>query len=134
MRDLATGVRVREGKASHPSATIVDPDAWWDALLTAVHRAGGLDDVVAISVSGQQHTPVFLDAAGEVVCESPLWNDTGSHPHMVDLNDELGRDEWIRRTGLPLTLSDTVTKVRWLRDTNPEAAGAPPRSQWCTTG
>ena len=41
---------------------------------------------------------------------------------MVDLNSELGRDEWIRRTGLPLTLSDTVTKVRWLRDVNPDAA------------
>ncbi|WP_437774004.1 FGGY family carbohydrate kinase [Arthrobacter sp. KNU40] len=123
VRDLATGMRVREGKASHPPETIVHPDAWWDALLTAVRRAGGLHDVAAISVSGQQHSPVFLDAAGEVVSKSPLWNDTGSHSQMVDLNNELGRDEWIRRTGLPLTLSDTVTKVRWLRDTNPEAAG-----------
>jgi xylulokinase len=123
VRDLATGMRVREGKASHPPETIVHPDTWWNALLTAVRRAGGLDDVGAISVSGQQHTPVFLDAAGDVVCESPLWNDTASHSQMVDLNSELGREEWIRRTGLPLTLSDTVTKVRWLRDTNPEAAG-----------
>jgi xylulokinase len=41
---------------------------------------------------------------------------------MMDLNNELGRDEWIRRTGLPLTLSDTVTKIRWLRDVNPDAA------------
>jgi xylulokinase len=122
VRDLATGIAVREGKASHPAETIVHPRAWWMALLTAVRRAGGLDDVVAISVSGQQHTPVFLDAAGSVVCESPLWNDTGSHAQMVQLNAELGRDEWIRRTGLPLTLSDTVVKLRWLRDVNPDAA------------
>jgi xylulokinase len=114
-------MRVREGKASHPAETIVHPDAWWDALLTAVRRAGGLDDVVAISVSGQQHTPIFLDTAGNVVCKSPLWNDTDSHSQMVDLNNELGKDEWIRRTGLPITLSDTVTKLRWLRDVNPEA-------------
>jgi xylulokinase len=120
VRDLATGMRVREGKASHPPETIVHPDAWWDALLTAVRRAGGLDDVVAISVSGQQHTPIFLDTAGNVVCKSPLWNDTDSHSQMVDLNNELGKDEWIRRTGLPLTLSDTVTKLRWLRDVNPD--------------
>lgn len=121
VRDLATGMRVREGKASHPPETIVHPDAWWNALLTAVRRAGGLDDVLAISVSGQQHTPVFLDAAGDVVCESPLWNDTGSHAQMIDLNNELGKDEWIRRTGLPITLSDTVVKARWLRDVNPAA-------------
>src|SRR4051794_25740599 len=81
VRDLATGEQVREGKASHPSGTIVHPDHWWDALLTAVQRAGGLDDVIALSVSGQQHTPIFLDAAGRVVRSSPQWNDTGSHPH-----------------------------------------------------
>lgn len=122
VRDLTTGEQVREGKAAHPDATIVHPDRWWDALLTAVQRAGGLQDVAAVSVSGQQHTPIFLDTAGRVVCESPLWNDTGSHPHMAALNDELGKEEWIRRTGLPISVSDTVTKLRWLRDTDPESA------------
>src|SRR5215210_3914144 len=97
VRDLATGRRIREGKSLHPPQSIVDPEAWWDALLTAVRRAGGLQDVEAVSVSGQQHTPIFLGAAGDAVCPSPLWNDTGSHPHMMDLNSELGRDEWIRR-------------------------------------
>ena len=122
VRDLATGLQVRHGKASHPPQTIVHPDAWWEALLIAVERAGGLDDVVAVSVSGQQHTPIFLDATGTVVRDSPLWNDTGSHAHMIALNAELGREEWIRRTGLPITLSDTAPKLRWLRDTDPDAA------------
>lgn len=122
VRDLATGREVRRGKATHPLRTILSPEVWWHALLTAVHRAGGLDDVVAVSVSGQQHTPVFLDTTGAVVCDSPLWNDTSSHAHMTALNAELGREEWILRTGLPLTLSDTATKLRWLRDTDPEAA------------
>jgi xylulokinase len=122
IRDMATGVALREGKASHPPQSIVDPEVWWTALITAVSRAGELYDVDAVSVSGQQHTPVFLGSDGEVVCPSPLWNDTGSHPQMVQLNAELGRDEWIRRTGLPLTLSDTVAKVRWLRDVDPQSA------------
>jgi xylulokinase len=122
VRDAATGERVREGRAPHPIGTIVDPEAWWQALLAAVRMAGGLDDVVAVSIAGQQHTPVFLDPDGAVVRTSPLWNDTGSHPQMVTLNRELGRDEWIRRTGLPITLSDTVVKLRWLRDVDPESA------------
>ncbi|MGO1735372.1 MAG: FGGY family carbohydrate kinase [Leucobacter sp.] len=122
VRNLETGEQVREGKASHPAGTILNPEAWWEALLAAVQRAGGLEDVAAISVSGQQHTPVFLTTDGTAACDSPLWNDTGSHPHMVDLNRELGRDEWIRRTGMPITLSDTVVKLRWLRDTDPAAA------------
>jgi len=122
VRDLETGREIREGQAGHPDATIVSPSVWWDALLTAVRRAGGLNDVSAISVSGQQHTPIFLDAEGGPICDSPLWNDVGSHSHTADLNNELGADEWIRRTGLPITLSDTVSKLRWLRDTNPAAA------------
>lgn len=122
VRDLDTGAQVRYAKAPHPPATIVDPNAWWDALLNAVQLAGGLEDVVAVSVSGQQHTPIFLGADGLPVCDSPLWNDLGSHVHMSALNDELGREEWIRRTGLPLTLSDTAAKLRWLRETDPAAA------------
>lgn len=122
VRDALTGRTVRESKAPHPGATIVDPEVWWQALLEAVHAAGGLEDVSAISVSGQQHTPIFLDRTGAATSPSPLWNDTGSHAHMVALNAELCRDEWIRRTGLPLTLSDTVVKARWLRDLHPARA------------
>ncbi|MFV0252043.1 MAG: FGGY family carbohydrate kinase [Beutenbergiaceae bacterium] len=122
VRDAATGQTIRTGRAAHPAGTIVAPEMWWDALALAIGRAGGLADVEAISVSGQQHSPVFLDRTGGVVCPSPLWNDMGSHPHMVDLNRELGRQVWIRRTGLPITISDTVTKLRWLRDLHPEAA------------
>jgi xylulokinase len=122
IRNLATGAVIREGKALHPTGTILDPNVWWDALLLAVERAGGLEDVSALSVSGQQHTPVFLDAKGAVVCDSPLWNDTGSSPQVVALNRELGFGEWVRRTGLPITFSDTVTKLRWLRDTDTASA------------
>jgi xylulokinase len=119
--DLRTGERIRTGSAPHPAQKIVDPREWWHALLLAVRRAGGLHDVAALSVGGQQHTPVFLDAHGEVVRDSPLWNDTSSYPQVVALNDELGVDEWVRRTGLPITLSDTVVKLRWLRDTDPDS-------------
>ena len=122
VRDLATGRQVRAGRAAHPAGTIVDPNAWWDALLTAVSRAGGLDDVAAISVAGQRHPPAPLEPRPRVDCASPLWNDPVSHASMLALNEELGRREWIRRTGLPITLSDTAPKLRWLRDTRPRCA------------
>ena len=49
---MTAGDVIREGKALHPAGTILDPDVWWDALLLAVERAGGLEDVAAVSVSG----------------------------------------------------------------------------------
>lgn len=120
--DLDTGEVVREGRSSHPPGTIVDPRRWWNALLAAVAYAGGLEDVAALSVSGQQHSAIFIGEDGGSVRDSLLWNDTGSYPQVLELNEELGADEWVRRTGLPLTLSDTVTKVRWLRNHEPENA------------
>ena len=69
--DSATGEIVREGRAAHPDATEVDPNAWWSALCQAVEQAGGLADVEAISIGGQQHGLVALDANfKKLECES----------------------------------------------------------------
>ena len=78
VRDLETGEIVRTGRASHPDGTSVDPAAWWDALVSAIADAGGLADVAAISIGGQQHGMVALDAEGRVVRDALLWNDTRS--------------------------------------------------------
>ncbi|MGC5629691.1 xylulokinase [Georgenia sp. Z1344] len=120
--DAGTGEVVREGRAPHPDGTSVDPNAWWDALLAAIESAGGLDDVAAISIGAQQHGMVCLDENGEVVRDALLWNDTRSHTAVDALNADLGADEWVRRTGLSLLPSYTVTKVRWMADNEPENA------------
>src|SRR6266508_5063367 len=62
--DTDTGADVREGRAQRPPGTEVDPYAWEHALHTAVARAGGLDDVAALSVGGQQHGMVCLSGDG----------------------------------------------------------------------
>lgn len=117
-----TGAIVRTGRAPHPPGTEVAPEAWWDALLAAVADAGGLDDVAAISVAGQQHGMVVLDAEGRVIRDALLWNDTRSARAAVDLIDEFGAAELAARTGLVPVASFTATKLRWLRDTEPENA------------
>ena len=78
MVDADTGSVVREGRAAHPDGTEVDPAAWWSALDRAIADAGGLDDVEAVSVGGQQHGMVCLDEHGAVVRDALLWNDTRS--------------------------------------------------------
>jgi len=122
IRDLSTGVLVRLGSARHPEGTEVPPSAWWEALLAAITDAGGLDDVAAIAVAGQQHGLVALDREGRVVRDALLWNDTRSAPAARDLIDELGAEAWARRTGTVPVASFTATKLRWLRDAEPENA------------
>ncbi len=122
VRDASTGAVVREGRASHPDGTSVDPRHWWDALGTAVADAGGLADVGAVAIAGQQHGMVALDADGHVVRDALLWNDVRSADAAAQMVDELGLEAWVARTGLVPVASFTGTKLRWLRDA--EAANA----------
>ncbi|MGO1550134.1 MAG: FGGY family carbohydrate kinase, partial [Nesterenkonia sp.] len=137
IRDAGTGALVRSGSAPHPEGTEVSPQAWWDAFLQAAEAAGGLDDVAAAAVGGQQHGMVALDSAGEVVRDALLWNDTRSaaaaesliaehsgpgqgDPEQQDLQQ--GRAAWAMMIGSVPVASLTVTKLRWLADAEPHNA------------
>ncbi|MGC5172810.1 xylulokinase [Microbacterium sp. DT81.1] len=120
--DSTTGAVVRSGRASHPAGTSVDPAAWWDALRSAITDAGGLADVDALSIGGQQHGMVALDAEGRVVRDALLWNDTRSGGAARALRDEVGDEQYAARTGLVPVASFTATKLRWLRDAEPDNA------------
>jgi len=124
VRDAGTGALVRFGRAPHPDGTEVDPQAWWEALQVAVAAAGGLDDVAALSVGGQQHGMVCLDESGGVVRPALLWNDVRSAAAARQLLDELGGGAaWADAVGVVPVASITVSKLRWLADNEPDHAG-----------
>ncbi|WP_433271900.1 xylulokinase [Actinosynnema sp. CS-041913] len=123
VRDAESGALVREGRAAHPAGTEVDPEAWWNALHTAIAAAGGLDDVAAVSVAAQQHGMVCLDADGSVVRPALLWNDTRSAGAAADLVGEWGGPaKWAEAVGSVPVASLTVTKLRWLARHEPAHA------------
>ncbi|CAO5255628.1 xylulokinase [Frankia sp. AgKG'84/4] len=129
VRDVETGTLVRQGYAPHPGGTEIDPEKWWTALLAALEQAGGLGDVEAVSVAGQQHGLIALDRAGQVIRPALLWNDTRSAGAADDLVAELGAGQretgarrWADAVGSVPLASFTVTKLRWLADHEPAAA------------
>ncbi|MFI7636869.1 xylulokinase [Nonomuraea sp. NPDC049400] len=123
IRDAETGALVRQGRAPHPDGTEVHPSHWWAALLRALEEAGGLADVAAVSVGGQQHGMVCLDESGNVVRDALLWNDTRSAQAATDLIAELGGPEaWATAVGSVPVASFTVTKLRWLAEHEPDNA------------
>src|ERR1044072_650188 len=89
IRDAETGRLVREGSAQHPGGTEVDPERWWGALDEALARAGGLDDVEAASVGGQQQRLVAPQPRRQVRRPPLLWNDPRSAQAATDLVLEL---------------------------------------------
>jgi xylulokinase len=122
IRDADTGELVRQGRARHPAGTEIDPTLWWSALQQAIQAAGGLDDVAALSVGGQQHGMVCLDEAGDVVRPALLWNDTRSADAATALTTELGAQTWADAVGVVPVASFTITKLRWLAEHEPANA------------
>jgi xylulokinase len=124
IRSADTGELIRQGRASHPEGTEVDPALWEKALATAFEDAGGLEDVSALAIGGQQHGMVVLDDNGDVIRPALLWNDTRSAQAARELNEEMGGDaEAAKKVGSVLVASFTATKLRWLADNEKTNAG-----------
>ncbi len=126
VRDLETGKVISTGSARHPVTTPPsseqEPEAWWIALVDACAQLGDVrSEVVAMSVTGQQHGFVVLDAKGESIRPAKLWNDTTSAPQAADLVQALGVQAWTAATGSVPVASFTVTKLAWLAENEPES-------------
>jgi xylulokinase len=113
VRDADSGELIAQSSAPHPDGTEVDPHAWESALSDALSKVSD-KKIDAISIAGQQHGMVALDADGNVIRKALLWNDTRSAKEAEDLNQEVP-DIHIR-TGSKLVASFTASKVRWLVD------------------
>jgi xylulokinase len=126
--DAETGEIVARGQASHTvsgtgGARETHPDVWWRALASALGQTGLADEIAAISVAGQQHGLVCLDASGSPLRPSMLWNDTRSAPDAARLLEALGgATTWATRIGVVPVASFTATKWAWVRRLEPEVA------------
>jgi xylulokinase len=124
--DSDDGTIVASATSRHPVTTPPrseqDPLAWWRALSKAWSACGPITrSVKAVSIAAQQHGLVAVDADGVPVHPAKLWNDSESASQSDALTEQLGANEWAARCGSVLTPSFTITKLAWLRDTQPEA-------------
>ena len=122
VRRAADGRTIRHGQATHPTGTEVHPDAWLRAFRIAEAQAGGLDDVSAVSLAGQQHGLVALDRHGEVIRPAILWNDRRTLPAVASLLADMSAADWTSAVGTAPVTSLTVAMLRWLADHEPDSA------------
>jgi len=126
--DADSGEIVAVGQAAHSvtgmgGARETHPDVWWEALRAAAAQTKLAGEVSAISVAGQQHGLVCLDAAGVPLRPAMLWNDTRSATDAVRLLEALGgATSWAARIGVVPVASFTATKWAWLRRREPQTA------------
>lgn len=124
--DAADGTVVDSRSVPHPPGTEVDPRAWlaaYDEAVAGLDGGRGSERAEAVAIGGQQHGMVALDEAGEPVRDALLWNDTRSASAAADLIAEMGGPQACADAiGSVLVASFTSTKLRWLRDAEPDNA------------
>ncbi|MBG7606298.1 MAG: xylulose kinase, partial [Actinobacteria bacterium] len=92
----------------------------WEQASTQV----GSGEISAISIGGQQHGMVALDARDQPLHPAKLWNDTESAPDADWLKGQLssghedGAVKWADAVGSVPVAAFTVTKLSWLHRTH----------------
>lgn len=112
-----------------PKLSEANPKMWIDALHLLFERMAGsgypMDSVQAISVSGQQHGLVSLDAEGNLTrTRSKLWNDYSTVEECDLLTEAVGgTDRMIEEVGNSQRPGYTAGKIYHMYRHEPDAAG-----------
>jgi xylulokinase len=97
-----------------------DPESWWQATLTAVHRVPATTRaaVRAVGLSGQMHSATLLDRDERVLRPAILWNDVRCEAQCREL--ERSEPAFRTVTGNPLLPGFTAPKIQWVREFEPD--------------
>lgn len=102
-----------------------DPEAWWHATVAAIRAvlaARPDTPVVAVGISGQMHSSVFLDSHGAVIRPALLWCDGRTTAECSEITKRVGGEMRLRDLASnPALEGFTLPKVLWLRKHEPES-------------
>jgi xylulokinase len=99
-----------------------DPEDWWRATEQALAQLG-VDEPAGIGLSGQMHGLVVLDSADRVIRPAILWNDGRTAAECAEIEEKVGLDNLIARTGNRALTGFTAPKLLWLRRHEPDKYG-----------
>jgi xylulokinase len=100
------------------------PQDWWRVCGSAVRKALNSselrgDEITCVGFSGQMHGAVLPDSSDEVVRSAIIWCDQRSEAQSNELSELFGRDALIQLTCNPPLSNFTLTKLLWVRETEP---------------
>jgi len=101
-----------------------NPADWWNGMVAAIRavldEAGAAADVAAIGLTGQMHGLVCLDANGQVLRPSILWNDQRTQAECDAITAKIGARRLIELTGNRALTGFTAPKILWVRNHEPD--------------
>ncbi|MEG0378961.1 MAG: FGGY family carbohydrate kinase, partial [Eubacterium sp.] len=106
-----------------PGFKEIDPKQWINAVengLAELLNPLDRDQVSGIGVTGQMHTTLFLDAAGESIRPALMWNDTRTTSCVKQLKDRLYDTDDTRLIQEILSTGSPAANLYWLKQNEPE--------------
>ena len=102
-----------------------DPEDWWIAARDTVRLVLGksgvqASEVCGLSISGQMHGLVLVDADGAVIRRALLWNDGRTQAECDEIHRIIGKEKLISICGNPALTGFTAGKVLWVKKNEPE--------------
>jgi len=102
-----------------------DPADWWSGIQAAIRQVlarSGVrgEEIIGVGLTGQMHGLVLLDADGQVLRPSILWNDQRTGAQCEWITRTVGLENLLRWTGNPALTGFTAPKIIWVRDNEPE--------------
>jgi len=101
-----------------------DPALWWQGTINSIRTLlsqTGIDPaaIQGIGMTGQMHGLVLLDAAGQVLRPSILWNDQRTAAQCDQIRTLVGKHKLIETTGNDALTGFTAPKILWVREHEP---------------
>lgn len=111
--------------APQPLAAEQDPKQIYRAVITCIKTAiqsGGIDAarITCVSFSSAMHSLIAVDKDGKPLTQCITWADNRSEPWAQRIKRELGGHAIYLRTGTPIHPMSPLSKLCWLRDSEPD--------------
>lgn len=94
-----------------------DPQQWWEAscyVLKKITSSIDTHSIRSIGLSGQMHSPAFLDRDDNIIRPSILWNDGRTSSQCEQIYELLGPSIIKKIIGNPILEGFTAPKLLWL--------------------
>lgn len=102
-----------------------NPDEWWAAVCQATKELFKKcdirpEEIAGIGVDGQSWSAIPISAAGEVLCNTPIWMDTRADKICEEVKKRVPEEEIFAVCGNPFVPSYTTPKILWYKEARPE--------------
>jgi xylulokinase len=100
-----------------------EPEDWWRAVVLTIRQVlenANVDEIGAISFSGQMHGAVLLNDADQVLRPTLIWCDQRTEKQCAEITEKIGAETLINLVSNPAVTGFTLPKLLWVQENEPE--------------